>query len=83
MEEIALIGGLVMLVGLVIVLPFLYFAGGWIVGHLIKWTFGTTFVSGLAMLGIHIFPESIPIFCGVLAVIGSFFKNATINKKEN
>ena len=84
MEVMAIIGALAMLVGIVIIAPFINFAEGWIVGHLIKWIFGATFVSGLAMLGIHTSPpESIPVFCGVLAVIGSFFKSTTINRKKN
>ena len=56
MEVMAIIGALAMLVGIVIIAPFINFAEGWIVGHLIKWIFGATFVSGLAMLGIHISP---------------------------
>lgn len=83
MEIMAIIGALAMLIGIVIIAPFINFAEGWIVGHLIKWIFGATFVSGLAMLGINISPESIPVFCGVLAVIGSFFKNTTINRKKD
>lgn len=83
MEIMAIIGMIALLIGLVVILPFISFAEGWIVGHLIKWVFGATFVSGLAMLGINISPESIPIFCGVLAVIGSFFKSTTIKKKDD
>lgn len=56
MEVMTLIGALAMLVGIVIIAPFISFVEGWIVGHLIKWIFGATFISGLAMLGIHISP---------------------------
>lgn len=58
MEVMAIIGALAMLVGIVIIAPFINFAEGWIVGHLIKWVFGATFVSGLAMLGINISPRN-------------------------
>lgn len=79
----AVFGMIVLVIGLVIIAPFLNFAKGWIIGHLIKWIFGGTFVAGLAMLGINISPESIPVLCGVLAVIGSFFQNTVINKKKD
>lgn len=68
---------------IIIIISFLNFAHGWIIGNFIKWIFGATFISGLEIFGIHISPESIPLVCGTLAVIGSFFKSTTIDRKQD
>ena len=71
------------IIALFIFLPFLCFAGGWITGWLIKLIFGNTFCNGLALIGIHIAPSQIPLLCGIIGVIGSFFKNTiNTNKKD-
>lgn len=75
-------GAIVLVILILIFQPFLCYLIGWITGHFIKWIFGATFISGLALLGINIAPDSIPLFCGVLGVIGSFFKSVSTSKKD-
>jgi hypothetical protein len=68
---------------LLVFLPFLNFVLGWIIGWLIKITFAPTFLSGLSLIGINMESESIPLFCGTLGVLGSFFKNSVQTNKNN
>jgi len=68
---------------IVILGPFLYFATGWFIGWLIKIMFGNMFVSGLALLGISITTSQIPLLCGILGVIGSFFKTIVTQRHNN
>lgn len=56
---------------------------GWITGWIIKVTFGDTMIQGLGLLGFNIAKESLPLMCGTLGVIGSFFKNTTVNRKND
>ena len=77
-----LFGAIVLVILMIVFSPFLYFAAGWVTGHFIKWIFGATFISGLTLLGINIAPDSIPLFCGVLGVIGSFFRSVNTSKKD-
>ena len=62
--------------------PFLHFLGGWIAGWLIKVTIGGFIINGLAIVGLQIPIESLPLFFGTLAVVASFFKtyNANVSK---
>lgn len=60
--------------------PFLGFCKGWIIGWIIKKTFGVTVIQGLGLLGLNITKDSLPLICGTLGVIGGFFKNTVINK---
>lgn len=60
--------------------PILYFFEGFIVGIILKITIGGLFVQGLSALGIHINLNDIPIICGTISLIGSFFKNINPNK---
>lgn len=87
MELILSLGFIILAIGIVIISPFLNFCVGWIVGFLIKLIFGATFIEGLSMININITSESIPLLCGTLAVIGSFFKSSynktDISKKRN
>jgi hypothetical protein len=69
-------------VALIIFIPLLNFVSGWVVGWLIKITFAPTFLSGLSLIGINIDSNSIPLFCGTLGVLGSFFKNTVQTKKD-
>ncbi len=66
-----------------IVFPFIYFCLSWIVGLLIKIIFGEVFVNGLGLLGIIITKDQIPLLCGVIGVIASFFKNPIKANKES
>ena len=62
---------------LIFISPFIAFAEGWIVGWLIKIIFGTVFISGLKLIGINITVNAIPLLCGTLNLIGSFFRPGT------
>ena len=64
---------------LIVLSPFLSFILGWAIGWLIKLVFGATFVTGLKLLHINIDVNSIPILCGVLSVVGSFFRANKVN----
>lgn len=68
---------------LILVFPFIGFCCGWITGWIIKVTFGDTMIQGLGLLGFNIAKESLPLMCGTLGVIGSFFKNTTVNRKND
>ena len=68
---------------LIFISPFLSFICGWVTGWLIKVIFGATFVTGLKLLHINIDVNSIPLLCGILSVIGSFFRTTTTKFKSN
>lgn len=40
-------------------------------------------IQGLGLLGFNIAKESLPLMCGTLGVISSFFKNTTVNRKND
>lgn len=40
-------------------------------------------VRGLGVLGLNIAKDSLPLVCGTLGVVGSFFKSTTINRKKD
>jgi hypothetical protein len=65
---------LIGLVFLMFITPFLNFALGVIIGWIIKVTIGNLFIKGIGMIGITLAKADIPIFCGTLGIIGSFFK---------
>ena len=68
---------------LVIFSPLINFGLAFFIGWLIKITFGAVFCQGLALLGINISPAMIPLFCGTMGVISSFFKSAVSFKKAD
>ena len=76
-------GAVILLILLVLVSPFVGFCCGWLTGWIIKVTFGATMVKGLGLIGLNIAKESLPLLCGTLGVIGSFFKNTTVNRKND
>jgi hypothetical protein len=57
-----------------ILMPFIRFILGWVLGHCISALFGAAFCTGLSMLHITVYQDQIPIFCGTLAVIAGFFR---------
>ena len=77
-----IIGLIALIVGLCFLYPLLSFIVGWIVGCIIKVTMGASIISGLAIVGINLPLEKIPLFFGTLAVIASFFHSPEINKKK-
>ena len=85
MEVVTAILLIIGCLGLIFIVPFLSFIIGLIIGWLIKISFGAMFISGLKLIGLDIPIESIPLLCGVLNVIGSFFRSRnfiTKDKKE-
>lgn len=52
-------------------------------GLLIKWTFGGLFCEGMAILGIGLIPEQIPLVAGVISVLGSIFGGTRVVNNNN
>lgn len=73
---------IILVIGVIFLAPLLNFAAGLLVGYLIKFMIGTSIISGLAIVGINLPLEKIPLFFGTLAVIASFFHSPAINKKK-
>lgn len=69
---------------LAILEPILYYFCGWISGHILNFFIGDTIVNGLNYLfnTTRFSTDMLPITCGTLGVIGSFFKNATSSSKD-
>ncbi len=57
--------------------PLVGFACGWFIGWVLKWTVGGAVVYGLNVLfnTTRFTSDMLPVVCGVLAIIGSFFKD--------
>jgi hypothetical protein len=64
-------------------LPLLSFWGGFIFGYFIKWTIGNLLIQGLSLLHITILPSQIPLLCGTLCIIGSYFRGNIKELDEN
>lgn len=76
---------LVTLIVTIIIAPILCFLGGYVSGLILNWTVGGFVVNGLnLMLNTTRFTaDKLPIICGALAVVGSFFKSSlNISKKD-
>lgn len=80
-DAVGCLGAITLAILLVVFSPLINFVLAFFVGWLIKITFGAIFCQGLALLGINIPPAMIPLFCGTLGVISSFFKT-TVNFKK-
>ena len=76
------VGIVLILIFAALITPFLFFGVGWLTGLVIKLTFGNLFIRGVSLLNINISLSQIPLFCGILGIIGSFFRNSNINKGE-
>lgn len=65
--------------------PVLYYFGGWITGHLLSWFIGDTIINGLNYLfnTTRFTVDTLPMLCGTLGVIGSFFKSYNYNSKKD
>ena len=73
------------IVGLLLFIsPILAVVYGWFAGSIIKWLFGVYVTNGLNLLfnTTRFTPESIPMLCSVLAVIGSYFKSHQTNNNK-
>ena len=79
----ALFAILGLLVLAIFIEPFLLFWLGYFSGWIAKLIIGKYIVAGFALLGITLPLDSIPLFAGVLAWIGSFFKNSSFKANTN
>lgn len=73
------------IIGLVVFIsPILSVISGWLTGTIIKWLFGAYITNGLNLLfnTTRFAPESIPMICSALAVIGSYFKSHQTNNNK-
>ena len=61
---------------LLFLMPLLSYASGFLVGLLIKNVFPNLFIDGLKLINVNIGIEQIPSLCGILNLIGSFFKTS-------
>ena len=70
---------------IVIFAPALYYFGGWITGHLLKWLIGDTIVNGFNYLfnTTRFTEDMLPMTCGTLGVIGSFFKSTHTSRSKD
>ena len=62
--------------------PFVDFLLGFIIGIVIKLIFSDIFIKGLSLLNISISVNQIPMFCGILSLIGSFFKSHSVKESN-
>lgn len=72
-------------VGLIaFILPIISVVTGWFAGTIIKLVFGSYITNGLNLLfnTSRFTPDSIPVICSTLAVIGSYFKSTQTNKSK-
>ena len=83
LEGFSIFGIIIAVIVMIIISPLLYFLGGWITGCILSWTIGESIVRGLSFLNINITVDNLPLFCGVLGVIGSFFKSVQTSNKSN
>ena len=78
------IGVIIGIIVLCIVEPIIIFGAGWFGGWILMKIVGGAVVTGLnTLFGTTRFtPDIIPVVCGTLAVIGSYFKT-TVNNSKN
>lgn len=77
------IAGCLTLIIMMIILPALYFLGGWITGWLLKITIGNICIDAFNMtFGASFDKHDLPTICATLGWVGSFFKSPSINTKK-
>lgn len=79
------LGMLIMLIVMIIIAPILCFLGGYISGLILKLTVGGFVVNGLNLIlnTTRFTADKLPIICGALAVVGSFFKSSLSTKSKD
>ena len=68
---------------MVLLLPLLSFGGGYLTGLILKWIIGDAVVNGMNLLlnTTRFTPDMLPVVCGALGTIGSFFKSSVSTSK--
>ena len=68
---------------LAIIMPVITFASGWFGGWILMKIVGDAVANGFnTLFGVSRFvPDMIPIICGTLATIGSYFRTTSVNNK--
>lgn len=79
---LTILGAIGLVVVVILFAPFLNFILGYFIGWLISKTFGATLLAGLKLLGLNITITQLPLLCGTLNVIGSFFRNSKEIEKD-
>jgi hypothetical protein len=59
---------------MVLISPFIIFWVSYIGGYFVKWLIGNILIQGLALFGIALPLEKIPLACGTIGFIASYFK---------
>lgn len=79
------LGMLIMPIVTIIVSPILCFLGGYISGLILNWAVGGLIVNGLNLIlnTTRFTGDKLPIVCGALAVVGSFFKSSLDIKSKD
>ncbi len=77
------LGAIVVVIVFIIVEPALYYFFGWVTGHLLNLLIGDKVVYGMNYVfeTTRFTRDMLPVTCGTLGVIGSFFKS--INSVKN
>ena len=86
MEEFfGCLGMLITLIVMIIIAPILCFLGGYISGLILNWAVGGLVVNGLNLIlnTTRFTADKLPIICGALAVVGSFFKSSLSTKSKD
>ena len=66
----------------VFIMPFVWFGVGAFVGLILKITIGGLLETGFSLFNLDITRADLPILCGTISIIASFFKN-TINTNKD
>lgn len=79
----AVAGAIIEVIILCIIEPIIIFGAGWFGGWILMKIVGGAVVTGLNTLfgTTRFMPDLIPVVCGVLAVVGSYFKTSVSNNK--
>ena len=79
------IGMIILIIVLALVLPILSFFCGYVAGAILEWAVGDMLINGLNLVfnTTRFSPDMLPIVCGALAIIGSFFKSSLSTSKKD
>lgn len=84
-HKIGFLASVAILIGLLVFWPALAYFSGWITGHILKWLIGDTVVNGMNYIfnTTRFTTDMLPVTCGTLGVIGSFFKSSSTTTKKD